>query len=287
VRADVTTTATAGGVLVAVTLCNDTAVAVRVRVDNDLDGPVLPPRREGVPTAGWDEDGFTGTVPANGRAGIGYACPVGDGGAADRAASNSKPNRDSDPDPDAEAISLEVLGPADGDEPSESDRVDAAVRSLGRATPPADAVPASPIVDPDGSAADRQSSRRDDPDRSGTSDVPAPVARWLDAIESRVRRAERLTDATADEASAVLEDCGGTDAVATLPGDHERDLASLRAVGDRIEELTARAADADPEPVASSLVDAAGGEAPGGADGSDSAARRVNGAAESTPGVRR
>jgi hypothetical protein len=272
-------------VLVAVSLCNDTAVTVRVRVENDLDGPILPPRRGGVPTAGWDAEGFTGTVPANARLGIGYACPVGDGGAADRAASNSNPNRDWDPDPGSEAISLEVLGPADGDEPSASDRVDAAVRSLGRATPPADAVPASPTVDPDGSAADRRSSRRYEPGGSGASDVPAPIAKWLDAVESRVQRAERLTDATADEASAVLDECGGADAVATLPGDHERDLASLRAVGDRIEELTGRAAAADPEPVVASLTSAAAGDqtAAEGAGGRDSN-RRANGTKTPGPG---
>ncbi len=259
VRADVTTTATAGGVLVAVTLHNDAAVAVRVRVENDLDGPVLPPRREGVPAAGWDDDGFTGSIPANARLGIGYACPTADGGGVGGTPRNPD---DSDPEP----VSLEVLGPADGGESSTPDRVAAAVRSLGRATPPADAVPTAVTADADAPdpSADYHPCRCGDPVESGPSDVPPPVAAWLDAVETRVRRAEDLTDATADGAAAVLADCGGVDGVATLPDELERDLASLRATGGRIERLLARAAETDPDPVLSSLAAAADGTASAG-----------------------
>lgn len=269
VRADVTTSPTPGGVLVAVTLRNDTAVAVRVRVENDLDGPVLPPRREGVPAAGWDEDGFTGVVPANARVGVGYACPMADGHTADPADTD----RDSGAHPDRELdpISLAVLGPAEEGDPSASDRVAVAVRSLGRATPPADAVPTSAAVDadrPDPSAGCR-SRRCDGPVEPDPSSVPTPVAAWLDAVETRLRRAERLTDATADEAAAVLEDCGGADGVATLPDELQADLASLRAAGDRIEDLAARAAETDPDLVVSSLVAAAEGDtSPAGGGGS-------------------
>ena len=262
VRADVTTTATAGGVLVAVTLRNDTAVAVRVRVENDLDGPVLPPRREGVPAAGWDEDGFTGTVPADSRVGIGYACPTADGDAADVTPSDPGPN--SDPDPGVDPVSLDVLGPVDADEPRASDHVGDAVRGLGRATPPADAVPTSPTVDPGAPVADRRarhSGERADPNSSG---VPDPVTAWLDAAETRIERAERLTDATADEAAAVLEGCG-VDGVADLPADLDGDIAALRAVGDRLEDLLGRATAAEPAPVVSPLVAAAGGDTPTGA----------------------
>ena len=67
VRADVTTTATAGGVLVAVTLRNDTAVAVRVRVE---------PRRNRIRNTGRVRIGaFAGvTPPAVGRQGVGVDC---------------------------------------------------------------------------------------------------------------------------------------------------------------------------------------------------------------------
>ena len=262
VRADVTTTATAGGVLVAVTLRNDTAVAVRVRVENDLDGPVLPPRREGVPAAGWDEDGFTGTVPADSRLGIGYACPTADGDAAEVTPSDPGPN--SDPDPGVAPVSLDVLGPADADEPREPDHVDDAVRALGRATPPADAVPTSPTVDPGARVADRRGRHPGERPDSNSSGVPDPVTAWLDAAETRIERAERLTDATADEAAAVLEGCG-VDGVADLPDDLDGDIAALRAVGDRLEHLLGRATAAEPAPVVSSLVAAAGGDTPAGA----------------------
>jgi hypothetical protein len=260
VRADVATTATAGGVLVAVTLRNDTAVDIRVRVENELDGPVLPPRREGVPASGWDAEGFAGTVPADSRLGIGYACPAAEGDAADRASPGSGPK----------PISLEVLGPADEDDPSESDRVADAVRSLGRATPPADAVPMSPTVDLGAPTADRRGRPPDEHAEPNSSGVPDPTAAWLDAVETRIERAERLTDATADEAAAVLEGCG-VDGVADLPDDLDEDIAALRAAGDRVEELTARATAAAPESVVSSLVDAA--------DGDTAAAKGAGGAA--------
>ena len=253
VQAAVTTTATPGGALVAVTLRNDTAVDVRVRVDNDLDGPVLPPRREGVPAAGWDENGFTGTIPADSQIGIGYACPCSDG------SSDGAPK---------DSVSVNALGPADGD-PSTRDRVADAVRSLGRATPPADAVPASSPVE------------------SGPSGLPTPAAAWLDAVETRVRRGERLTDATAEEAAAVLEDCGGVGAVTHLPDELDEDIAALRAAGDRIEELLARATATDPEPVVSSLAAAADGEVPADQEGRQSGNDRATATDDPNPGRKR
>ena len=149
----------------------------------------------------------------------------------------------SPPDP----VSLDVLGPADDPDPSGPDRVADAVRSLGRAAPPADAVPSSGAAH----------ARADAPAADSAGDPPTPVAAWLDAVEARVRRAERLADATADEAASVLEVAGGADGVATLPADLDRDAASLRAARDRIDHLASRAAAADPEPVVSSLVAAA------------------------------
>ena len=262
VRADATAAATAGGVLVTTVLHNDTAVDVRVRVANDLDGPVLPPRREGVPAAGWDADGFTGVVPAESRLGIGYACPC---------PSESPERRD--------PVSVEVLGPADEAVASTPDRVAAAVRSLGRATPPADAVPdptprpAPPPAASDTSAANPEARRRDrlPGSRPDAADLPAPVGAWLDTVEERIARASRLTDATAGEAAAILDACGGVDAVSSLPADLKRDLTALRAAADRIEALSARADGVEPAPVVSALTAAAGGDAPAsGPDGSDS-----------------
>ncbi|GGJ12692.1 hypothetical protein GCM10008995_23180 [Halobellus salinus] len=285
VRADVTTTATAGGVLVAVTLRNDTAVAVRVRVENDLDGPVLPPRQEGVPAVGWDEDGFSGTVPADSRVGIGYACPTADGDAAEAAPAD--PGLRSDPDRGVGPVSLDVLGPADADEPRTTDRVSDAVRSLGRATPPADAVPTPPTVNPDAPVADRRARCPDERTDSNLSDVPDSVVAWLDAAETRIERAERLAGATADEAAAVLEGCG-VDGVADLPDDLDGDIAALRAVRYRLEDLLGRATTAEPAPVVSPLVAAAGGDTSAGARRlREPEALRTDGTSNSDSGGRR
>jgi len=48
----------------------------RVRVENRLDGPVWPPRREGQPAAGWDGDTFEGVVAPDERLVAGYATPA-------------------------------------------------------------------------------------------------------------------------------------------------------------------------------------------------------------------
>jgi hypothetical protein len=70
----VSTTIVSGVTLVRVELRSTVDTDLRVRVANELDGPVLPPRREGVPAAGWDANGFRGIVPGSGRLGVGYAC---------------------------------------------------------------------------------------------------------------------------------------------------------------------------------------------------------------------
>lgn len=45
----------------------------RFRLENALDGPVLPPRTRGRPVAGWDESGYEGVIAAGAREGLGYA----------------------------------------------------------------------------------------------------------------------------------------------------------------------------------------------------------------------
>lgn len=244
-------TAAGGVALVSVRLDNDTAADLRVRVENDLDGPALPPRREGVPAAGWDGDGFTGVIPADGRLGVGYACPL---GAADVASARAAD----------EPASVEILGPvndATGDA-SASDPVAAAVRSLGRATPPIDAVPAETAAEPGTAVSRPEPDRRREPAPTTAPGTSNPVAAWLDAVERRIRLAEQLTEASADEAAAAIEGAGGIDSVATLPAELGGDVGALRSMGGRIDDLAARAAAADPEPVVSSLVAAADGEEP-------------------------
>lgn len=241
VRTDVAATDVAGVTLVRVELRSSAAVDLDVRVRNELDGPVLPPRREGVPEVGWDATGFRGVVPAEGKLGVGYACPA------------------ADSDTDDPVVSIELRGPAtdDGDATAFPDAsVASAVRSLGRATPPADAVPTEPAVTAgrSGRRTDSPHGRSDDPDAS---DVPPAVATWLDAIGTRVERAEQLADASAADATATLDECGGVGAVADLPGDLAADAASLRAAAERIDALAARATAVDPGPVVSALSEAA------------------------------
>jgi hypothetical protein len=277
----VSTTAVGGVTLVRVELHSDVSVALAVRIINELDGPVLPPRREGVPAAGWDRDGFHGVIPAEGQLGVGYACPT-----------PNHEQRDGDASEDPAAVSVELLGPADSEE-CDSDRVAAAVRSLGRAGPPADAVPttagdgrgrgaelvtaAGGIVEKversgtesdalqtadDASNANHDVLRNDVLRRPGDGegdedpDLPPAIDRWLAEVETRVEHAEGLTDASASGAAATLEAGGGLDALADLPESLAWDLDALRAVADRIDDLQARATAADPEPVLSALSNA-------------------------------
>jgi hypothetical protein len=265
--------------LVRAELRSAVAVDLRVRVRNELDGPVLPPRRAGVPEAGWDADGFSGVVPADGRLGVGYACPTTDADIGEDADDDGDGewggDGDSDGDGDAGAtpaecvgsaeadpVSIEIRGPAteagrapaieNGCTPA-TDTVASAVRSLGRANPPADAVP----VDAETGGGDPLGT---DGSTSRDADVPAAVREWLDAVETRIDRGERLDGASAAEAAATLDACGGIDGIETLPDDLSVDLASLRAAADRIDGLVSRAAATDPAPVVASLSEAASRE---------------------------
>jgi hypothetical protein len=106
----------------------------RVRIENRLDGPVWPPRRRGQPAAGWDDDGYTGVVPADGLLTVGY--------------STSAP-----PDePPAEVVSTEAADEPDGTRIDAPDR-DGQVRRTERS--------------------DRANEPRDAPGRSSTAPAPA------------------------------------------------------------------------------------------------------------------
>lgn len=264
---DCATRTVAGTTLVTVRVRNEAAVPRRVRVRNDLPGPVLPPRRDGVPERGWDDEGFTGVVAPDCERALGYACPV------DCA--------------DETPVSVDWLGRADDDGDDAAEREAEAIRSLGRARPPADAVSAPGVGDrsdgerssavadaaestsePEG-ADDSAGGTEDAADTShdefvtdasdatplpgverGASEVPRPVESWLSAVEVRVRRAEALTDATAAETARVLETAGD---VSDLPAAVEADAASLRAFAARATALAQRAAESDAEPVVAAV----------------------------------
>ncbi|MFB6127166.1 MAG: hypothetical protein ABEJ79_07740 [Halolamina sp.] len=207
--------------LVAVRLRNPVAVPRRVRVENRLDGPVCPPRRDGVPEPGWDRDGVTVRVDAGGRRALGYACPMADESVepVEPAATVANTDRASD----------DATG-------RERRRVREAVHRLGRPGPPRDAVPAgatgattteaaSTEAAPTtaGSSQDRSArsveverapgyapERAEDDDSIGAGDgddeddggetrefdpaIPTPTSEWLEGVRGRVDAAEALTD---------------------------------------------------------------------------------------------
>jgi hypothetical protein len=111
--------------LIELSVHNPTAVDRRVRVESRLDGPVLPPRDGSVPEAGWDEHGYAGVVPAGERVALGFAVPA---------------------PPTEPPVSVSDEGRATDDE-GEATAADA-VRALGSADPPADALPAASGTEP-------------------------------------------------------------------------------------------------------------------------------------------
>lgn len=233
------------GVTLVTARLDGSGVAQRVRLTNRLDGPVWPPRRNGVPEAGWEEGGFEAVVPADGTVAIGYASP----GAPD--------------DPPVEVVDREMVPEGVAD-----DQVTAAaaLRDLGDPSPPRDAVPVSSPErsrpETDQRPASRQSpgspgTGRPTPDCSAAASTtpssspapsPAPEAidGWLDAVEERIATAERLTAArSVPEATAALRDVGSLDDAEKLVEAVDGDVAALTTVAERVEELAERAEETD------------------------------------------
>lgn len=253
---------------------NAAAVPRRVRVRNRIDGPVLPPRRSGVPESGWDAAGVTLRLEPNERRGVGFAVVA------------STDGRTADP-----PVEIAAVDPID-DRDAPAVTADAAVRSLGDHRPPRDVladperaepavtagtdpgtrIPESPAEtgDADERAADAsaedhgpaQPGDRDAPrsptdctgdptnrrgSRSRSDDrgtVPAGVDALgdrLERVERRVDRAERLTDADLGTATEAVGRLGGVAAVASLEERVANDAAALRRLSERASSLAARA----------------------------------------------
>ncbi|MFC5971556.1 hypothetical protein ACFPYI_09455 [Halomarina salina] len=257
-NAEWTTRPCGEGTLVELTLTTDRPR--RVRVESTGDGPILPPRTDGVPDAGWDERGYTGVV--DDHLGVGFAT--------------------TDP-PDDPPVRVEWRGPPeecptfDGhpDVPSVEASADGVVRALSDPRPPRDAVTTDHEriqrsgVDLDGESRTPTEQRgcTDDTDHAdgsdgveevaGTDDDPdadavhgsadesrrptTPIA-GLAAVERRVALAERLADAeTLEEASEAVGSAGGLDGVRALDEAIARDRADLRTLAERVESLRERA----------------------------------------------
>lgn len=263
--------------LVRVQLSHSSPVPRRIRLENRLDGPLAPPRRRGVPESGWDETGYEGTVPANGRLAIGYACP-----ASVRHPPVELTRDEPVPDPD--------------DAMSECDTSPEAIRRrLGSGAPPRDAVP-SDSIDPQGDAEAEstsggellseteptseaeltpstpalpavprvttqtrsrsastaetssdgaESSGVDERNRTFGSPVPDAVDDWLDEVERRADHADALTGASVSAATQTLAEIGGLDAAESLPTRLAGDAEALRALAERAEALACRAESTD------------------------------------------
>lgn len=203
-----TVTTTGGVALVEVRLRNRTPVARRARVENRLDGPVLPPRTEGVPEAGWDRAGVSVVVPPHETQPLGYACPLDTGpdGTAD-----SPPT-----DPPA-AVVADERAPEPTGAPRRADAgarlparddtdrsVEAVVRGLGRPAPPRDAVPA-PAAGSSGDA-----------DAEADTDSPAITGE----VDADTDSPAILDDADADSDGLAIPDDADPGAAAEHP-DHD------------------------------------------------------------------
>ncbi|AFK17970.1 hypothetical protein E6P09_04250 [Haloferax mediterranei ATCC 33500] len=229
-HSDVDVTVVDDVVLVTVRFDNAAPVDQRVRLQNRLDGPVLPPRRAGVPAPGWDDDGFEGVVPAESTVALGYACPL----------SPSGPDLSGDVDP-ATVVDIDVLGRAD--ETDEQDRSTAAdaIRELGASRPPADAVPAPTSESP--STADSTVVPESEASVRGPTDadVAAAVADTHGEGESDCSESETVgpsaPSATPPAVDAAQIDSDATaDPIPTAPdADQHLDSSFLAAVARRIE----------------------------------------------------
>jgi hypothetical protein len=100
----------------------------RVRLAVSCEGALWPPRRRGVPAAGWDADGVTVTVAAGGVRGVGFATPA-ERVDVERVATQGRGGVE--PATVAEANSADASAPD----------VDGVVRALGSFAPPLAATP--------------------------------------------------------------------------------------------------------------------------------------------------
>lgn len=184
--------------------------ARRVRIRPTVEGPVWPPRRRGVPAAGWDDGEFEGVV--EGRRAVGFATPadLSDGPVEVRWSGPADPDPAFERHPDVPPVETTTAG---------------VLRALGDPRPPRDAVPDGVGAGPGGRA---------------------PAADTLAAIEDRVELGEALDAAdTLPAATEAVERAGGLDVVRALPAELDRDAERLvgggertRALRERIERVT-------------------------------------------------
>lgn len=242
--------------LVRCRLRNDDAVPRRVRIESRFDAPVLPPRRAGVPEDGWDADGATLLIGPDERCGFGFAVP---------ARPLEPPVEIAEVEPvDHDESGGGVVG--SGDKEAGDSTVAAALRDLGEHRPPRAAVDGERAIGAGAEAsgnretAGRRDERLADGETRGLAELREDagsgadelrktdsdaVDDWLAAVEARIDRAERLTDADVATATDAVADAGGVDALADLDEAVADDAERLRAVSERAASLAERAAATD------------------------------------------
>ncbi|MDS0260342.1 hypothetical protein NDI56_13140 [Haloarcula sp. S1CR25-12] len=231
------TTSHHDGVTLVAAYLRDIEVPTRVAVRNRLDGPVWPPRSEGLPEAGWTETGFSGVV-GSGSTALGYATPA------------------PPAEPPAELVDAVTVPDAERTETPAD-----VVRELGDPSPPSDAIPAA---DGPGTAAPRATDSlapavnqptTDGPETRGASladaqdtdssvepapdspderaQLPSAVGPWMAEMARRVETAEALSAAeTVPDATDAVRDAGGlaeVRALADAPDERRLRLVARRA----------------------------------------------------------
>ncbi|RAW47152.1 hypothetical protein DQW50_01570 [Halorubrum sp. 48-1-W] len=259
---------------------NAAAVPRRVRVRSRSDGPVLPPRRAGVPEEGWDATGVTLRLEPNERRGVGFAVvvpvderiadppvevadvdPIDDcdppavtADTAVRSLDDHRPPRAALVDPERAEPSASVGADPETRVPNalaEAEGVDERVEDEfadDRAALPSEDDGGPPIDDDGGPPIDDDGGPPIDDDTDPPTEVPhLPSVRSgglderLDRVERRVERAERLTGADLGTATEAVDGLGGVAAVATLAERVANDAAALRRLSERASSLAARA----------------------------------------------
>ena len=285
----------AGIALVRCRLHNDRDVPRKVRVESLLDGPVLPPRRNGVPEAGWDRSGVTMQLDPGERRAVGFAVPTDPNGPI---GSNEGVGPDESTDQDDSPVAITETEPDDTERAAGGA---AAIRRLGTHRPPADVIAwidgdvagrggecdvagrdgecdvagrggegdpsyrsaecgmtpkaESDADESDGAESDEAESNEDEVrDGNGAGGRKAEaratvsdsieadrIEEWLDTVEARIERGERLTGATLAEATAEVDDAGGLEPLLGLDERLADDATLLRRFGDRMTALATRA----------------------------------------------
>ena len=249
---------------------NESAVPRRVRIESQLDGPVLPPRRAGIPETGWDEAGVTFRLEPDERRALGFAA------LAEPVEPPVEVVRSSVVDADgAHAKSgSEAIGSESERHDQTAESVEDAIRTLAEHRPPRGAVAAETATDATGTeetgtdatgtdATGTEETEESEPeekrgcDNSGGTDSRShdpravdsnhdpsrddPIDEWFTAVSHRIERAERMTDADLSTATDIVESAGGVSEVTALDERVTADSERLREISERASALATRA----------------------------------------------